>query len=111
MKSRASELLETRPIDHVVIARWWSIAMCALGRRSGIITFSSIGNSFSALSAIMMQFSDDLTARVYCSSCDCTSTRFEISFIGAPNIKWLCSLLPSSSMALSALSALGAVVW
>ena len=29
MKSRASEFLETRPIDHVFIARWWSIAMCA----------------------------------------------------------------------------------
>ena len=29
MKSRASEFVETRPIDHVFIARWWSIAMCA----------------------------------------------------------------------------------
>ena len=28
MKSRASEFVETRPIDHVFIARWWSIAMC-----------------------------------------------------------------------------------
>ena len=28
-KSRASEFFETRPIDHVFIARWWSIAMCA----------------------------------------------------------------------------------
>ena len=29
MKSRASEFVETRPIDYAYIARWWSIAMCA----------------------------------------------------------------------------------
>ena len=39
MKSRALEFVETRPIDHVFIARWWSIAMCA---RVAVYTHKSL---------------------------------------------------------------------